>query len=117
MFERIRKFPEKYLLKNAKTRARKKNLEFSLTLEDIIIPKICPIFNTPIILKRDSNQRGMSQKNYDGPSIDRIDTTKGYIKGNIIICSWRANLYKGCMTFEQIKSWYKFLKKHHEKKS
>jgi hypothetical protein len=114
MHNRIRKLPEQYLLKNAKTRARKNGLDFNLTIEDIIIPLYCPIFGTKIILKKDTNQRGQTQRNYDGPSIDRIEGNRGYVKGNIVICSWRANLFKGQMTFAQIKAWYKFLKNHNK---
>jgi hypothetical protein len=102
----------KILLRSARNRAIKKGLEFNLTIEDIVIPEYCPIFGTRIVLKRDTNHTNKSQKNYDGPSIDRLETNRGYVKGNIVICSWRANMFKGCMTFEQVEAWYLYLKNH-----
>lgn len=37
------------------------------------------------------------------PTIDRIDSTKGYIKGNICICTWIVNSMKNNLTTEQFK--------------
>ena len=34
---------EKFLLRNARERAKKKGIEFNLKLDDIVIPDICPI--------------------------------------------------------------------------
>ena len=56
------------ILSRAKSRAAKRGLEFNLTIEDIIIPAICPVFKKPIVV----------------PSIDRIDSSKGYVRGNIV---------------------------------
>ena len=38
----------RYLLTRAKHRAKKKNLDFNLVLEDIKIPLICPVFGIKI---------------------------------------------------------------------
>jgi hypothetical protein len=47
-------------------------------------------------------------------SVDRIDNTKGYIKGNIQIVHKRANVIKGNMSIDELKFWiyhmYKNLK-------
>ena len=46
------------------------------------------------------------------PSIDRIDNTKGYVPGNVIVMSHRANKLKGDATKEETlgaaKFWLKF---------
>lgn len=69
---------QRRLYDSAKSRATQKQREFNIELEDIVIPTLCPVFLTPI----------------DAPSIDRIDSSKGYIKGNIRVISRRANILK-----------------------
>lgn len=85
---------------NAKKRSKKLNIDFNIDLTDIKIPKICPILG--IELKLD-NQKF----EHNSPSIDRIDNSKGYIKGNIVIISDRANRMKRDSTFEEIERLYK----------
>lgn len=85
----------KILLCNAKQRAKKAGLEFTLIEEDIVIPDLCPVFGFP--LKREDKQTWFSS-----PSIDRIDNTKGYTKDNIIIVSRRANILKRDATTEEL---------------
>lgn len=86
----------KVLLSNAKQRAKKANIEFALTKDDINIPDTCPVFGFP--LKREERETWMY-----APSIDRIDNTKGYIKENIIVVSRRANILKKDATIEELK--------------
>lgn len=86
----------KVLLSNAKQRAKKSNIEFTLAKDDINIPDTCPVFGFP--LKREERESWMY-----APSIDRIDNTKGYIKENIIIVSRRANILKKDATIEELK--------------
>ena len=86
----------KVLLSNAKQRAKKANIEFALTKDDINIPDTCPVFGFP--LKREERETWMY-----APSIDRIDNTKGYIKENIIIVSRRANILKKDATIEELR--------------
>lgn len=73
-----------FLLKNARGRAAKKNLEFNLTKDDIFLPDVCPIMNKPF--DRDSRKYGYS--------LDRIDPTQGYTKDNIWVISQIANAMK-----------------------
>lgn len=75
------------LLKWAKDRARRKGLEFDLTVDDISIPNLCPVLKVPLCTNS-SRPCGFS------PSLDRIDPTKGYIRGNVIVVSYRANRLK-----------------------
>ena len=38
-------------------------------------------------------------------SIDRIDSKKGYIEGNIVLCCWTANNIKQDLSIEEFKKW------------
>ncbi len=86
---------KKILYSNAKQRAKKSNIPFTITKEDIEIPDTCPVFGFP--LKREDRETWMN-----APSIDRIDNTKGYIKENIIVVSRRANILKKDATIDEL---------------
>jgi hypothetical protein len=61
--------------------------EFTITKDDIEWPSHCPILGIELDWFSDYRQD-------NSPSFDRIDCTKGYVPGNVIICSWRANRIK-----------------------
>lgn len=87
--------PEKWLWSQAKKRAKDKGLEFTLELSDIIIPEVCPIMG----IKLEYIPEGY----YDySPSIDRVDSSKGYTRDNIQIISSIANRMKWNATKEQL---------------
>ena len=82
-----------------KKRAKLKGFEFSLTLDDIPqIPDTCPVLGIPII-----PNDGISAPTDNSPSIDRIDSKKGYVKGNIRIISNRANRIKSDATVDELR--------------
>ena len=77
---------------SAKIRAKKTGLKFSITIEDIKIPKLCPILGIELDSRLGiSNNR---KPRYNAPSIDRINSSLGYIKNNVIIMSYKANVLK-----------------------
>lgn len=78
--------PEKYLYNLAKRRAKNKGLEFNIEHSDVVVPEYCPLLGIKI------NSYSLHQD--FRPSIDRIDSKKGYIKGNIMVVSWKANRLK-----------------------
>ena len=73
----------------AKVRAKISGREFSLELEDITIPEICPVLGVPI-----ECHSGSSGGRPFSPALDRIDNDKGYTKDNIQVISHRANMMK-----------------------
>lgn len=75
---------------SAKTRAKRKGLAFDISIEDIIIPESCPILKSKLIK----------------PSLDRLDNSKGYVKGNIRVISFYANTVKNSLSIEEIKNLY-----------
>jgi hypothetical protein len=94
--DRRHRNPERLMLSNAKARAKRKGLEFCITLEDINIPTHCPVLG--IELERGGCFQGSS------PSLDRIDNTKGYIPGNVIVVSYRANTLKNDASLHEMQA-------------
>lgn len=46
-----------------------------------------------------------TNKRHDGsPTIDRIINDLGYVKGNVIVISWRANRIKSDATLAELKA-------------
>ncbi len=100
------KYPKRYLLNAAKGRAKKNGIPFDLTEEDIEIPKICPIFKKPFVYT-------IGGRHDFTPSLDRVDNTKGYVKENVIVISWKANDLKSNATIKELimlANFYKDLK-------
>lgn len=87
---------EGHLLYSVRHRAKQLGLPFNLTIDDIVIPDICPLLNVPI--KKDNLGRGYHPTS---PSVDRIIPKLGYVRGNIQIISARANLIKNDATLEE----------------
>lgn len=86
---------EQAMLTSAKNRAARKGLEFNLELSDIVIPEKCPLLEVPFHFG--------TKECYDySPSIDRIDNSKGYVKGNIQIISMKANAMKNSASLEEL---------------
>jgi len=103
--------PEKTMWYRAKDRAKKKSFEFNLDESDIVIPKYCPVF--PEI---EFNCNGGFQGTLDNsPSLDRVDNSKGYVKGNIRVISTRANRLKSDATCDELKRLYEYTKSLQEK--
>jgi len=82
------------MLSQAKIRSKQSGLEFNIAVDDIIIPEFCPILN----IKLKQGKRGL----FTSPSLDRIDPSKGYIKGNVAVISILANMMKNKATPEQV---------------
>jgi len=90
------KHPEKIMFKRAKDRALVKNIPFTITLKDIIIPKYCPILNIELQINK-------KKAKDNSPSLDQIDPIKGYIPGNVKVISRMANIMKAHAIQNQLK--------------
>lgn len=84
-----------YLYKYAKARAVKKGLEFTITKEDVKIPEFCPMLGYRLVV-------GGTGNNKHSPSIDRIDSNKGYTPDNIQIVSRLYNSMKWDSSREEL---------------
>lgn len=97
--EKTQKTPiNERLMKSTNDNAKRKNIEHSLKIEDIIIPSICPVLEIPLDC-RDKDHT---------PSVDRIINSKGYTKENIKIISYRANRIKNNSTPEELLKIYNY---------
>lgn len=81
--------PEKMLLANAKRRAKRYGVPFSITVDDVSIPYRCPVLG----IKLYSNW-GANHPTDNSPSLDRIVPELGYVPGNVVVISMRANRIK-----------------------
>lgn len=73
----------------AKTRALAKDLDFSLTVgwvEERTVAGVCELTGMPFEFYSDSNEQ-----NPYAPSIDRIDSSKGYTPENCRVILWAVN--------------------------
>lgn len=86
----------------SRKRAREAGIEFTLQVADIVVPDKCPILGVELMYDKGINDRK--------PSLDRIDSSKGYVPGNVRVISWRANYIKGELSPEQIERLYLYTK-------
>lgn len=84
------------MLIQSRYRARKAGIEHNLERADIKIPKRCPVIGIPLNFQRKGRMADNS------PSLDRIDNDRGYIKGNIVVVSLRANRIKSNATIKEL---------------
>jgi len=90
-----------------KSDAERRGIEFTLSLrsiENLLSAKHC--YYTGFLLTENSDSQGHQVAT--GRTIDRIDSSKGYIKGNVVACCYAANI-KGnvvacCYAANQLKA-------------
>jgi len=90
--------PLKVQLWNIRRRARVLGLEFAITLPDLEAAwpadNCCKVCGVKLI--RSGDDRGQSG------SVDRIDSTKGYVPGNIHVVCLGCNGFKRDLTVEEM---------------
>lgn len=76
--------------RDARRRAVKKGVPYNLTIDYVmgIAADSCPIFNTPFVW------RGNKQVGEKSPTLDRIVPALGYVIGNVVVISSKANNIK-----------------------
>ena len=96
------------ILRAAKRRARKRNIFFDLTADDVHVGTHCPILGTLLEVGSDNWQ--------NSPSLDRIDNNRGYEPDNVMVVSMMANSIKNQATPTQIKKVADFYEKLYAEK-
>lgn len=84
----------------AKTRAKNKNIDFTITVKDIIIPEKCPIFDIPL--------NSLDKQN--SPTLDRVNNHLGYTPDNIKVISSKANRLKNNGSIEDFLKIIEYMK-------
>jgi hypothetical protein len=98
--------PKDQLLRGAKSRAKIKGIKFSITVNDIDWSEICPVFGFPMTY----GGNGKKTPDRNAASLDRVDNSLGYVPGNVIVISHRANALKRDASLEELEALVKWLK-------
>lgn len=77
------------------SRCKKRGIQFSLVEEDLVVPEYCPILG----IKLEINTGRLAD---NSPSVDRIIPDLGYVKGNVVVVSQRANWLKKSATLSEL---------------
>jgi len=100
--KRFKENPQQYLWYVARTRARQKKIDFTIAVEDVIIPEKCPILDIPLVKGDGYLPNAMS--------LDRVNNDLGYIPGNIRVISRKANLLKSSLTLDVLEKLIQYIK-------
>lgn len=100
------RYPERLLTK-VKTSAKQSGRSCTVTIADFAkLPINCPILGIPL------DYPSLFGRLVAGtPSVDRIDSARGYEPDNIQIISWRANRLKNDATLEELRALGKWASK------
>jgi hypothetical protein len=95
--------PVKAILQNmlwdSRKRSKKKGMEHTLTIDDLysMYTDTCPISGVALLW-----ERGHGKPQENSPSLDRIDSTRGYTPDNTWLISYRMNRIKNDATIEEL---------------
>lgn len=89
---------ERKMLDAAKRRAKQQGVPFDLTVDDIHIPAFCPVLGVKL-----ERSAGGSSGGDNSPSLDKIVPERGYVRGNVIVISNKANRMKSNGTFDEMR--------------
>ena len=93
----------KYLWFEARKRAKEKGLEFTIKPDDITVPDVCPVS----LVSMERNRGKLGPNSF---SLDRIDSSKGYIPGNVAVISFKANQIKNNFSLEELERLLKYMR-------
>jgi len=94
------KEPKYYWLNHMLTRKEVSRVDRLVLLETLVVPDYCPMLGCRLKYEG-TGMSGWSRQD-DAPSLDRIDSSIGYVSDNVQIISWRANRIKNDSTPEEL---------------
>ena len=83
------------MLSDAHRRAKRDGVPFALQLQDIQIPAHCPLLGVELKV-------GVGKRTDNSPTLDKIIRARGYVCGNVMVVSHRANRIKSDATLEEL---------------
>jgi hypothetical protein len=87
---------ERVMLTQARWSALKRGLACTITVDDIKIPTHCPVLGMEL-------RCGERRRHDASPSLDRVNNDLGYIPGNVMVISLKANRIKNNATSEELR--------------
>jgi predicted nucleic acid-binding Zn-ribbon protein len=94
----------KKMWRRAKSRAGVNKMDFDIEFSDVVVPTHCPVFNIELIM-----HKGSPGGKPNSPALDRIDNSKGYVKGNVQVISHLANMMKASATIDELQLFAKWI--------
>lgn len=89
--------------RRAEYRAKRDGIDFDITPEDVVVPDCCPVLGIKLFV---ADKKGYSP---NSPSLDRVDNSKGYVKGNVVVISARANALKRDASLGEVLAVYEYM--------
>lgn len=93
-------FAQRSMLNQARRRSKASGLDFTISIGDII--RVWPDDNCCPALGFGLDLTGKNR--WHSPSLDRIDSSRGYTPDNIIVVSYRANSIKQDSTLDELEA-------------
>jgi hypothetical protein len=85
------------MVQAARVRAKKSGIRFAIGPDDFCLPIRCPLLGIQI-------EYANTVTADDSPSLDRLDSSKGYIPGNVWVISFRANRIKNNASYSEFRT-------------
>lgn len=98
-YRELRPFETKWTRWKASAKAR--GYEFTITEDDVAWPDVCPYLGIKL------DYAASNDRQDDTCSLDRIDSTRGYVPGNVQIISSKANRLKNDASISELETFAK----------
>jgi hypothetical protein len=102
-----RNHPKVRLVNFAKHRAKEKGLDCTITHNDFEIPEFCPATGIKLEI-------GVGKLHDASPTLDRFIPALGYVPGNVVVISYKANRIKNNGTAKDLENVAKWMKQVQE---
>ena len=89
------------LLAGARYRSKLAGVPFNLEPADVIVPPTCPVLGIEL---RWTHWNGPAKTDHHTPSLDRIVSALGYVRGNVNVISLRANRLRNDATADELEA-------------